>query len=86
MDKYETANVFGWSLYLKMTPPNPTHCKVGEFYDRENNLGYVGYLMQAGNQMIPVIEDWAQKTRIEGEQGKYQYDKTTLLYEIPFNV
>ena len=85
MDQYETANVHGWSLYLKWTTPNPTNCKVGEFYDRENNLGYVGYLMEAGKHKIPVIEDWAQKTRVEGEAGKYQYDKATMLYENPFN-
>tara|TARA_Y100001958_G_C21126391_1_gene469006 strand:- start:587 stop:697 length:111 start_codon:yes stop_codon:yes gene_type:complete len=35
--------------------------------------------------MIPVIEYWAQKTRVEGEEGKYQYDKATMLYENPFN-
>jgi hypothetical protein len=37
--------------------------------------------MEAGKHKIPVIEDWAQKTRVEGEKGEYQHDKATLLYE-----
>jgi len=80
MDQYETANVFGWNLYLKLTTLNPVNCKVGEFYDHENNLGYVGDLIQVGNMKVPVIDDWAQKTRIVGEKGKYQYDKATYMY------
>lgn len=81
-----TAGVYGWSMFCDEMGPfedNPFYGSkiVGNLYDAENGLGYIGYMSEINGKPYPIIHRWAIQTRLNHpKKGKYDIDKTDAIY------
>ncbi|MBV68134.1 MAG: hypothetical protein CMG26_07255 [Candidatus Marinimicrobia bacterium] len=81
-----TACVFGWSMFCDEIGPfedNPCYGSkiVGNLYDAENGLGYIGYISEVDGKPYPIIHSWAMRTRLKHpEKGKFDIDKHDAIY------
>ena len=82
-----TAGVYGWSMFCDEMGPfedNPCYGSkiVGNLYDAENGLGYIGYIAEMDGKPYPIIHHWAERTRIRFPgKGRYEIDKTEVIYD-----
>lgn len=81
-----TAGVHGWSMFCDEIGPfedNPYYGFkiVGNLYDAENGLGYIGYMVSTDGKHYPIIHSWAMRTRLNHpEKNKFEIDKTDAIY------
>jgi hypothetical protein len=81
-----TVGVHGWSMFCDEIGPfedNPYYLSkiVGNLYDAENGLGYIGYISEIDEKPYPIIHSWAMRTRLNHpKKGKYDIDKTDAIY------
>ena len=91
-DRGEYITAYGWKLFWDRTGPfkdcNDLHLgnldvtSIGNLYDAENGLGYIGVMIDVGDKPIPVLDYWAMRTRLESPGiGRYVIDKTKAIYE-----
>ena len=81
-----TAGVHGWSMFCDEIGPfedNPYYGFkiVGNLYDAENGLGYIGYMAHTDGKHYPIIHSWAMRTRLKHPvKGKFEIDNTDAIY------
>ena len=83
-----TARVHGWSMFYDELGPfedNPFYGSkiVGNLYDAEDGLGYIGYMVEIDEKPYPIIHSWAMRTRLKHPQrgkGKFEINKTDAIY------
>jgi len=81
-----TAGVYGWRMFCDEIGPfedNPCYGSkiVGNLYDAENGLGYIGYIAEIDGKSYPIIHKWAERTRIRFPgKGQYEIDKHDAIY------
>lgn len=83
-----TAGVHGWSMFCDEKGPfedNPCYGSkiVGNLYDAEDGLGYIGYIVEMDGKPYPIIHSWAMQTRLKHPQrgkGKFEINKTDAIY------
>lgn len=82
-----TAGVHGWSMFCDEIGPfedNPCYGSkiVGNLYDAEDGLGYIGYMVQMDGKTYPIIHSWAIRTRLKHPKGKgkFEINKTDAIY------
>jgi len=81
-----TAEVYGWKMFCDEIGPfedNPCYGSkiVGNLYDAENGLGYIGYITEIDGKPYPIIHNWAERTRIRFPgKGRYEIDKHDAIY------
>ena len=82
-----TVGVHGWSMFcdeIGHFEDNSYYGSkiVGNLYDAENGLGYIGYISEVDGKPYPIIHSWAMRTRLNyPEKGKFKIDKTIAIYE-----
>ena len=91
-DRGEYISAYGWKLFWDKTGPfkncNDIHLgnldvtSIGNLYDAENGLGYIGgMLLNWNGEPFPNIHYWASRTRLNHpSKGKYEIDKTEAIY------
>ena len=88
-DRGEYISAYGWKLFWDRTGNNTIDCtdtslavtSIGNIYDAENGLGYVGQMLNLGGKPFPNIDYWATTTRLaHPSKGKYEIDKTEAIY------
>lgn len=81
-----TAGVHGWSMFCDEIGPfedNPCYGSkiVGNLYDSEDGLGYIGYMIEMDGKPYPIIHSWAMRTRLKHpHKGKFGINKTDAIY------
>lgn len=81
-----TARVYGWNMFCDEIGPfedNPCYGSkiIGNLYDAENGLGYIGYISEVNRKPYPIIHTWAMRTRLEHPgKGKFDIDKHDAIY------
>lgn len=81
-----TAGVHGWSMFcdeIGHFEDNPCYGSkiVGNLYDAENGLGYIGYIAEMDGKPYPIIHSWAMRTRLNHPgKNKFGIDKTDAIY------
>ena len=81
-----TAGVHGWIMFCDEIGPfedNPCYGSkiVGNLYDAENGLGYIGYISEVDGKPYPIIHSWAMRTRLKHPvKGKFEIDKHDAIY------
>jgi hypothetical protein len=77
-----TAEVYGWKMFCDEMGPFEEPHYLGNLYDAENGLGYIGYITEIGGKPYPTIHHWAERTRIRFPgKGRYEIDKTEAIYD-----
>jgi hypothetical protein len=81
-----TVLAYGWSMFCdEVGPFEGNTCRgskiVGNLYDAENGLGYIGYISEVDGKPYPIIHTWAMRTRLEHpRKGRFGIDKTDAIY------
>lgn len=83
-----TAGVHGWSMFCDEKGPfEDNSCYgskiMGNLYDAEDGLGYIGYMVEMDGKLYPIIHSWAMRTRLKHPQrgkGKFEINKTDAFY------
>ena len=82
-----TAGIHGWNMFcdevgpFEDIPRNATKI-LGNLYDMENGLGYIGFMAEINGKPCPIIHYWATLTRLNHpKKGKFGIDKTDAIYD-----